>query len=186
MPGLPRALPCRNGPMTERPTSAGASSAKLASGKADFALSRNRFGRLVMKRADGEVHEGVVPVRAFPITAPGTGIALMSADGHELAWLQDLSALPKAARALVEHELARREFMPVIDAILEVSSYTTPSTWRVSTDRGNTSFVLKGEESIRRLPAGMLLIADEDGIQYLIRDSAALDRASRKILDRFL
>jgi hypothetical protein len=172
--------------MTEPVRSSVASAKEAPVETAGFVLSRNQFGRLVMKGADGEVHEGVTPVRAFPISAPGMGIALMSADGHELAWFDDLAALPPSARALVEHELAQREFMPVIGAILEVSSYTTPSTWRVATDRGNTAFVLKGEESIRRLQAGMLLIADEDGIQYLIRDTAVLDRASRRILDRFL
>ena len=46
--------------------------------------------------------------------------------------------------------------------------------------------ILKGEEDIRRLPNNALLIADSHGINYLIRDRAALDAHSRKILDRFL
>jgi hypothetical protein len=32
----------------------------------DFRLSRNAAGRLAFTVADGEVHEGVVPVRASP------------------------------------------------------------------------------------------------------------------------
>jgi hypothetical protein len=32
----------------------------------------------------------------------------------------------------------------------------------------------------------MLLIADSHGINYLIRDSQALDAHSRRLLDRFL
>ena len=59
-------------------------------------------------------------------------------------------------------------------------------TWEVDTDRGPTRFVLRGEENIRRLPGGMLMIADEHGIQYLIRKLRALDKPSRKLLDRFL
>jgi len=152
----------------------------------EFVLLRDRFGRLVFTGADGAVHEGVVPVRAFPISSPRTGLALLSAEGHELAWVDDPADLPAPARALIDEELARREFMPVIAAILEVSSYATPSTWRVDTDRGETRLVLKGEEDIRRLPGGVLLIADSNGVQYLLRDPAALDRASRRILDRFL
>jgi hypothetical protein len=151
-----------------------------------FAIWRDPFGRLVVGLADGSVHEGVAPVRPFPISAPEAGLGLMSSDGHELVWLDDPSGLPAAVRELLDEELGRREFMPVIGAILEVSSFATPSTWRVATDRGETSFVLKGEEAIRRLPGGMLLIADSEGIQYLIRDTAALDRPSRKTLDRFL
>ena len=148
-------------------------------------LSRDPFGRLVLTHA-GQRHEGVVPVRAFPIGAPDDGIALMSADGHEVVWIPRLDRLHAAARALIEEELGAREFMPEIRAIRAVSSYATPSVWTVETDRGETALTLKGEEDIRRLGRGTLLIADIQGIHYLIRDMAALDRRSRKILDRFL
>jgi hypothetical protein len=152
----------------------------------DFKLVRNAFNRLVLTTASGAVHEDVVPVRAFPIAAPEEGIALVSAEGHELAWVACLSDLPAALRTLVEEELASREFVPEITRLRQVSSFATPSTWDVETDRGETSFVLKGEEDIRRLGAATLLIADSHGIQFLIRDLNALDRHSRKLLDRFL
>lgn len=151
-----------------------------------FQLHRNAFGRLVFTAADGEVHEGVVPVRAFPIAAPDQGLALVNADGRELAWIESLAALPAQVRQLVEEELASREFLPQIRRIRHVSSFATPSTWEVETDRGDTSFVLKGEEDIRRIAQVALLIADSNGIQYLIKDLQALDKASRKLLDRFL
>jgi hypothetical protein len=70
---------------------------------------------------------------------------------------------------------------------VRVSSVVTPCTWFVETDRGDTEFVLKAEEDIRRLPGGSaLLIASAHGMHYRIGDRAALDRASRKLLDRFL
>jgi hypothetical protein len=56
----------------------------------------------------------------------------------------------------------------------------------VSTDRGPAELVLKGEEDIRRLSQTRLLIADANGIQFLVRDLNRLDRHSRKLLDRFL
>jgi hypothetical protein len=149
-------------------------------------LHRNAFGRLVFTSAAGESWEPVVPVRAFPIAAPGEGIAIVSAEGRELAWIGELAALAPEARALVEEELAARDFMPEIRRIQSVSSYVTPSTFSVETDRGPTRFVLDGEEFIRRLGGATLLIADSHGIHYLIRDLKALDAASRRILDRFL
>ena len=151
-----------------------------------MSLSRDPFGRLVLTDIRGVAHEGVVPVRAFPISAAGEGLSLMSADGHELAWFDDLATLSPGFRNLVEEELASREFVPEIAAIHEVSGFAMPSTWRVATDRGESGLVLKGEEAIRRLPGGMLLIADSEGVQFLIRDPARLDRASRRLLDRFL
>lgn len=153
---------------------------------ADYALSRDPFGRLVLTAADGAVHVGVVPVRAFPIGAPEEGLSLMSSDGHELAWIDRLDGLDPARRELIEAELGAREFVPEIRAIRTVSSFATPSTWTIDTDRGATTLVLKGEEDIRRLARTSLLIADRNGIQYLIRDIGALDRGSRKLLDRFL
>jgi hypothetical protein len=149
-------------------------------------LHRNAFGRLAFTSSAGATSEPVVPVRAFPIAAPGEGIAIVSPEGHELAWIERLADLPDTARALIEEELAAREFMPEIVRITAVSSYVTPTTFSVQTDRGATKFVLDGEEFIRRLGGGTLLIADSHGIHYLIRDQKALDAASRRILDRFL
>ncbi|KDP88927.1 hypothetical protein CF70_027520 [Cupriavidus sp. SK-3] len=152
----------------------------------DFKLSRNAFGRLVMTTADGTAHEGVVPVRAFPIAAPDDGVGMISADGRELAWLPRLDTLPVPVREMIEAELASREFMPEIRRIRSVSTYATPSTWDVETDRGRTSLVLRGEEDIRRLAGSTLLISDSHGIHYLVRNLMGLDKASRKLLDRFL
>ena len=151
-----------------------------------YQLQHDARGRLTFTGEDGQVHEAVVPVRAFPISAPGDGIALVDPHGHELAWIDRLSDLPPPLRTLIESELASREFMPVIKQIESVSSYATPSTWQIRTDHGDTALVLKGEEDIRRLTSPALLIADSNGINYLIHDRYALDKVSRKILDRFL
>ena len=151
----------------------------------DFQLTRNAFGKLVFQSAEG-IHEGVVPVRAFPIAAPDEGLALVNAEGRELAWISSLSSLSGETRRLVEEELASREFLPQIARIVHVSSFATPSTWDVETDRGDVRLVLKGEEDIRRIAHTTLLIADNHGVQYLIKDLTALDKHSRKLLDRFL
>ncbi len=149
-------------------------------------LERNAFGQLVFTDASGEAHTGVVPVRAFAITAPDQGLALMSPEGRELLWIDTLAALPETMARLLQEELEQREFMPEIRAIRHVSSFATPSTWEVDTDRGTTRLVLKGEEDIRRLGPNALIIADHHGLQYLIRDRQALNHQSRKFLMRFL
>ncbi|KOF54358.1 MULTISPECIES: DUF1854 domain-containing protein [unclassified Achromobacter] len=151
-----------------------------------FQLRRNAFGRLVFESADGQTYDGVVPVRAFPISDADHGLSLVSSEGRELLWIDRLADLPAPARDLIEEELAAREFMPVIQRLVSVSTYATPSVWDVETDRGSTSFTLRGEEDIRRLHGQTLLIADSHGIFYLIRDALSLDRHSRKLLDRFL
>jgi Domain of unknown function (DUF1854) len=152
----------------------------------NFQLHRNSFGRLVFTDTGGAVHEGVVPVHAFPISAPTEGVALVSTDGHELVWIDHLADLPADTRTLLEEELASREFIPEIHGIRQVSTFATPSIWEVETDRGITSFILKGEDDIRRLNHASLLIADSNGIHFLVRNIQQLDKNSRKLLDRFL
>jgi hypothetical protein len=150
-------------------------------------LHRDAHGRLVLTLPDGTQHSGVVPVRAFPLAAPQEGLSLVGPDGHELVWLDRFDALPEAARAEVQEELAVREFVPTIVRISAVSSFSTPSTWSVETDRGATRFILKAEEDIRRLRGRTkLLVASAEGVQYAIPDTTALDKASRKLLERFL
>jgi len=149
-------------------------------------LRRDAFGRLVLTDAGGAEHVGVAAVRAFPIAAPDEAISLLDADGRELAWVERLADCPEPARDLIAGALARREFMPVLQRLVSVSSFAAPSTWTVETDRGATRFVLKGEEHIRRLGAGLLIVSDAHGVQYLIRNLDAMDPGSRKLLDRFL
>jgi len=151
-----------------------------------FQLQRDAYGRLVLTTAGGRRHVGITPVRAFPIAAPDEGLSLINAEGHEVAWAERLSDLPASMRAMIEEELAAREFIPEIQRIIEVSGFACPSTWKVMTDRGSTELTLKGEEDIRRLSRMSLMIADSHGVNFLVRDVNGLDKRSRKLLDRFL
>jgi hypothetical protein len=151
-----------------------------------FQLSRDSFGTLVLTTENGQQHQGVSPVRAFPIQSPDQGISLVLHDGQEVAWIDDLADLPPAIRALLQEELEGREFMPEIEHIASVSSFATPCTWFVRTDRGDTEFVLKDEGDIRRIGDASLLVADNHGIHFLVRNMFTIDKHSRKILDRFL
>ena len=46
----------------------------------DYQLRRDAFGKLVLTDTEGQSHEGVVPVRAFPIAAPDQDIALVDVE----------------------------------------------------------------------------------------------------------
>ena len=148
-------------------------------------LERDSLGRLVFVDSSGTRHIGVHPVRAFPITAPGAGIGIMDQSGKELFWYPDVAVITEAELGLIEEELSAREFMPVIEKITHVSTFATPSIWDIETDRGPTRIRLKGEEDIRRIAGNTLLIADSNGMQFLIKDATQLDKVSKKLLDRF-
>ena len=152
----------------------------------DFQLVFDPFGKLVLTLADGSVHPGVWVVRAFPIAAASEGISILGSHGKELVWIDHLDQLNAAQRQAVLRALQEREFMPEIERLDGVNSFSTPSVWRVQTSRGPTEFVLKGEEDIRRLNIHTLIVSDAHGVQYLIRHLPSLDRHTRKLLDRFL
>jgi hypothetical protein len=152
----------------------------------NFTLAFDPFGKLVVTLADGTQHVGAVVARAFPIAAPDQTISILSAEGKELAWIEHLNDLPEAQRDIVSQALQGREFMPEILRLEGVNSFSTPSIWRVQTNRGPAQLVLKGEEDIRRLTTHRLIVADAHGVQFLIRDLPSLDRHTRKLLDRFL
>ncbi|CAM5785330.1 hypothetical protein CCAE64S_01542 [Castellaniella caeni] len=162
-----------------------AAGARNAPATADFTLSRDTFGRLLLARA-GCADVIVTPVRAFPISGPDEGISLVDGQAQEQAWIEQLDTLPVNLRHLIREELAQREFKPEIQRIMRASSWATPSRWDVDTDRGPAVLTLNSEDDIRRLSPTSLLIADACGVSFLVRNINALDRASRKILDRFL
>ena len=152
----------------------------------DFSLAFDPFGKLVVSLADGTQHVGAVVARAFPIATPDHCISILSAEGKELAWVENLNDLLANERDSGAQALQGREFMPEILRLDGVNSFSTPSIWRVQTNRGPAQLVLKGEEDIRRLSATRLIVADAHGVQFLIRDLPSLDRHTRKLLDRFL
>lgn len=146
-------------------------------------LVEDEFGRLLL---DGEP---VSPVRAHPISAPEEGISLVGQDGHERAWLPRLAEVLEPAQALLRAALAHREFHPTLQRLLAVSTFSTPSLWTVETDKGPLQFHLKSEEDIRRLGGpgeGRLLITTSHSLQLYVADRWALDRHSRRLLERFL
>jgi hypothetical protein len=109
----------------------------------------------------------------------------MDQSGKELFWFDGMGTIPEVELGLIEEEMAVREFMPVIQRITKVSTFATPSIWDIETDRGPTRIRLKGEDDIRRIAGNTLLIADSNGLQFLIKDATQLDKASKKLLDRF-
>ena len=157
------------------------------SSMANFDLHRDTQGRWVCRVASGEPQVGVQVVRSFPLSAPMEAISIVGPDGHEVVFVARLDALDEPSRTLLTQALAEREFSPVVLRIREVSTFGTPSTWQVDTDRGPTELVLKVEEDIRRLPGQRrLLITSAHGVVFDIPDRNQLDRASRRYLERFL
>lgn len=153
---------------------------------APVSLSHDAWGRLVLTDAQGRTHSGVELVRAFPLSDPRYGIAVCDSGGHEILWIEQLDKLPSALAQQIDEELARREFVPIIRRILQVSAPVEPSEWEIETDRGCTRFLLNNEDDVHRLDEHRALLTDAHGIRYLIPDTRQLDAVSRRLLERYL
>ena len=151
-----------------------------------FGLYHDGWGQLVLIDAEGERHEGVMPVRMFPFSDPEHWLSIVNPAGREILCVENPAELAPAVRETLENDLARREFVPVIRRIYSVSSILEPCEWDVETDRGRTTFVLKTEEDVRRLGPHQALILDSNGIRFLINDLHKLDAASNTVLERYV
>ena len=158
----------------------------MGCGLNNIAFSYDKLGRLVFRDADGREHVDVTPVRGFPISEPDYAVSICDVDGLELLWIERLSDLPGAPREVLRTDLAQREFMPILQRIVRISTNAEPCEWEVETDRGRTSFVLRTDEDVRRLEGRRAMVTDANGVSYLIPDLDLLDASSRRYLERYL
>jgi len=149
----------------------------------NWRLARRSDGTLDLVDAAGVVHADVDVLRAFPISDPNGAVAILGADGAELAWIDERSSLPAADRRLVEAELAVRDFLPVVESIESVTE-GEPTHWQVRTDRGPRQFTTANADAIDRRRDGSIVITDTHGIRFLVRDRSGLDARSRRLIDK--
>jgi len=153
----------------------------------EFSLEQDAWGQLVLVLGDGRRFEGIEVARAFPISAPGEYISISDATGHEILCIEDPGKLPPHLIKILEEELSRREFVPVVKRIARIAADSDPSQWEIETDRGATTFLMEDSDNdLRRLGPYRILLTDTHGIRYLINDARRLDAASRRLLDRYM
>jgi hypothetical protein len=154
----------------------------MTAGSGDWSVERQPDGRLDMVDASGRRFEGVDVLRAFPLSAADGPVAIVGAGGGELAWIESPALLAPPLRAVLDEELAQREFLPVIERIESVAD-GEPAEWTVSTDRGHHRFKVAHPDDVARRADGSAVITDTFGMRYRIPSVADLDGHSRRLLD---
>jgi hypothetical protein len=149
----------------------------------EWRLESRPHGRLDFIDAQGRVHADVDVLRAFPISDPRGPVAIVGENDVELAWIDSLAALEPALRAALEAELSRREFLPLVERIEEVSD-SEPAEWTVETDRGRRRFKVAHADDVLRLPDGGAVITDTFGVRYTIPNLSRLDARSRRFFEK--
>ena len=101
----------------------------------------------------------------------------------EIGIIENLDAVDPASRAVLEQNLVKRYFIPVIKRIVQIEEIKKFTRWHVHTDMGARRFEVLDRRSFRRLPGGGMIIVDVDGNRFRIPDRNALEEQSRCLLD---
>lgn len=140
-----------------------------------------------------ETFERVVVIRSFPITNPSEYISVKEPDtrqkgrGEEIGLIVDLNIFDSETVALINEELARRYFTPIILKIYSMKEKYGYTYCEADTSAGRASFVLNNpSNNIRTLEDGRVLITDTDGNRYTLPDPKKLDKASYRKIEIYL
>ena len=162
---------------------------------AKFTRSAGGLISLEVTQPSGKVEffERIVPVRAFPISAPHTFIAIrepdtqLSGQGAEIGMIESLDTFPAEVADLIRDELGRRYFTPGISRIHSLREKAGYSYWDVTTTAGRVEFIMNNPTSnIRTLEDGRVFMYDIDGNCFTIDDPKALDKHSYKKVEIYL
>lgn len=150
---------------------------------ADFTLSHDDLGRVVLRRPGQDDVADVRIRRSFPWSHPAQYISIRTSEGKELVLIEDLATLDAGLRASIETELARGSFIPSISRIEKIDVRFGHQQWTVQTDRGPASFRVQEREDIRFLNDGRFRIKDADGTVYELKKFTDLDPHSQRQLE---
>ncbi len=132
-----------------------------------------------------EVHEDVHFTRAYPFSDADHYVGAFSADGDEIGLIPALTAVEATSRTLIEKDLERRYFTPIIHQISKLKQDATLWLFDVETSRGACSFYVRHwRDSSHELSPGRWMITSVDGVRFEIPDWNKLDERSKTLLEQ--
>lgn len=126
--------------------------------------------------------------RAFPLSKPDQYIGLRDAADKDVGMLATLDGLDTESRKIIDEELKRRYFLPIIQQVYSVKEEFGITTWDVETDKGRQTFLVQNlRESVwDMVPGERAIITDKDGMRYEFPDLTRLDAKTMSVLSRAL
>ncbi len=125
--------------------------------------------------------------RAFPYDMPNNFISVLDKDGKEYGMIKAISDFPEEIRKILDGELKRKYFCPVISKINTVTAKFGYTYWEAESDMGKLSFSMHDTyRNISKVGVNRLILTDVDGNRYEIKDYMALDRKSFRKIELYL
>ncbi len=126
----------------------------------------------------------VVPMRSFPISMRDKYISIRDMKGDELGIIKDPKELDKESYKLLEEEIRKRYFVPVIIKVKSIRDRLGIVEWEVVTDRGFRKFLTRSiHDNIEETDKGFI-IRDIENNKYELRDYSELDPKSAQLITK--
>lgn len=156
-----------------------------------FRRTEGGFVSLEYTDAQGETktYRRVAIHRCFPFSDPDHYISVREpeGDGREIGLIEDLDALAKDTRAMLEEQMALRYFVPKIKRIRSIKEEYGYSYWDTETDRGNIRFTVRmGGGSVYSIGPDRYMVNDIDGNRFEIPHLKKLSAKELRELDLFI
>jgi hypothetical protein len=129
----------------------------------------------------------VTVARAFPLSDPDHYLGFLDGAGKDIGLLIDPGPLDAESRAVVDEELEKRYFVPVVERVLSVKEEFGTVYWRVETDRGEKEIIARNlRDNLMELTSTRIIITDIDNNRFEFPDLNKLDGRSLGIIMRNL
>ncbi|MCW5947833.1 MAG: DUF1854 domain-containing protein [Fimbriimonadales bacterium] len=122
--------------------------------------------------------------RCFPFSAPDAFVSIQDGAAKEVGMLATLDGLDADSRRVLDAELDKRYFTPIIRRIVSLKQEASMWRWEVDTQRGRADFYVRGvRDSIHEIAPRRWQILGMDGQRYEIRDFDSLDSRSQTLFE---
>lgn len=122
-----------------------------------------------------------------PLSNPTSYISLAVDEDTEIGILVDPLQLDPESLKILQAELDKRYFTPVIQKVYRVKEQFGIHEWEVQTERGKATFSVRGlNQNIKQVPPARLFVTDVRGNRYDIPDYRKLDAESFQQIQRHL
>jgi hypothetical protein len=125
--------------------------------------------------------------RLFPLSYPDKHFSIQDREGTEIGVLASLDNLDRESRKVLDEDLDRRYFTPILQSLDQVESQR--GMWRFAgqTQRGPVEFWVRNwRDSSHELSPNRWQILSVEGQRYEIENLEALDDRSQRLLEQLL
>jgi len=148
---------------------------------------RAEGGALRLTIKDEICYLKVKAAKAFPLSIPNRYIGFRDGADKDIGLVKDISDLSPESQKLVEEELQKRYFTPIILKIKSIQEKFGYTEWIVTTDKGERRFMTKGvHDNVAEVGMGRLMVTDADSNRYEIPDVEKLDAHSFNLLNQII